>query len=478
MATQIQIRRDTNANWVVANPVLADGEPSYDTTENEIRVGDGVRVWTDLDPIGGAGGGSGGLYVVTSYLMLRPDVSGPIIWNGGVVRPVNMIAGDVWLSDGTPVEGGDVTAPTIPAGLVASAITHNSFTLTWAASTDAVGVTGYEVDVDGVSAATTVGSAVSTSITSLTGETTYAVRVRAKDAALNWSDWSDPLSVTTTVVPEGTDITPPTVPTGLASSDITTNTFTVSWTASTDAVGVTGYEVEVNGVVLASPTATTANITGRTPSTAYSVRVRAKDAALNWSAWTAALPVNTTAAGFTEHNVFGSSDYPWAMTTYTNPSPITLATYFYTYGGTVTGWKVVGGRLFVPAGSALIGQNAEFYLFTPAAGVAPNLATPAQTKAAVLAQGWNNVYFDAKTVVTAGQNWMIGFRVTSANTYMAFSPLTDSAFVASLAGSPMVWAETSSMPSSRRNWLREGTGATAGADWVFAWGIDAIVESA
>lgn len=475
MATQIQIRRDTNANWVIANPVLAAGEPSYDTTQNEIRVGDGVRVWADLDPISGSGGGSGGLYTVTSYLMLRPDVSGSIIWNGGVVRPVNMIPGDVWLSDGEPVATGDVTAPTVPASIVANSISYNSFNLTWAASTDAVGVTGYEVEVAGATVASPVNPAAA--VTGLVGSTDYSVRVRAKDAALNWSSWSAAVVVTTTATPEGADVTAPTVPTGLASNTITSSSFNVTWTASTDAVGVTGYEVEVDGVVLATPATNSASITGRTASTVHSVRVRAKDAALNWSAWSSALGVTTSAASFSQYSVYGTDDYPHAVATYTNASPITLATYFYTYGGTVTGWKVAGARLFVPAGSAMIGQTADFYAFFPAAGVSPNLSAPAQTKSAVLVQGWNDVLFDTKTVVNSAQLWLVGFRVTTGNYYLALASALGGTIL-STSGAALAQSEPDAAPSSTRNYLREGTGATVGGGNDFAWGIDAIVESA
>lgn len=48
MAVQIRIRRDTTANWALANPVLADGEPALDTDEDRIKYGDGVTPWLGL----------------------------------------------------------------------------------------------------------------------------------------------------------------------------------------------------------------------------------------------------------------------------------------------------------------------------------------------------------------------------------------------------------------------------------------------
>jgi hypothetical protein len=55
MTTRIKLRRDTQANWTDVNPVLALGEAGYDTTNHQIRVGDGTTPWMDLHPIGGSG---------------------------------------------------------------------------------------------------------------------------------------------------------------------------------------------------------------------------------------------------------------------------------------------------------------------------------------------------------------------------------------------------------------------------------------
>ncbi|BAL87303.1 hypothetical protein AMIS_20830 [Actinoplanes missouriensis 431] len=70
--------------------------------------------------------------------------------------------------------------------------------------------------------------------TSLTPAGTYGA-----SSSREWAVWS-------ITVPAG-DTTAPTVPTGLQVTAIGATTATVSWTASTDAVGVTGYEVEVTG---------------------------------------------------------------------------------------------------------------------------------------------------------------------------------------------------------------------------------------
>lgn len=95
------------------------------------------------------------------------------------------------------------------------------------------------------------------------------------------------------------DTQAPTVPTGLAASAIATTSATLSWTASTDNVAVTGYEVYKNGALLTTVTGTTTNVTGLTASTSYTFKVRAKDAANNYSAYTSDLNVTTTSGSTT-----------------------------------------------------------------------------------------------------------------------------------------------------------------------------------
>jgi len=49
METRIQIRRDTASHWTHNNPVLALGEMGFDTTNRQIRVGDGTTPWNSLE---------------------------------------------------------------------------------------------------------------------------------------------------------------------------------------------------------------------------------------------------------------------------------------------------------------------------------------------------------------------------------------------------------------------------------------------
>ena len=81
----------------------------------------------------------------------------------------------------------------------------------------------------------------------------------------------------------------PTVPTNVALSNITTSSIDVSWTASTDNVAVTKYEVYVDGTLNGEVSNTNYTITGLTPNTTYAVTVLAKDIASNKSEKSAAL---------------------------------------------------------------------------------------------------------------------------------------------------------------------------------------------
>jgi chitodextrinase len=201
---------------------------------------------------------------------------------------------------GTLVWHVDNIAPSVPTGLQLTTglsgpnPTSTSFSLSWNASADnsGVAVLTYEVQRDAVSLGTT--SATSMSVTGLAAATTYAMSVRACDAAGNWSGWSAPFSVTTLV-----DSSPPSVPTGLHTSNLSATFLTLEWTPSADDVGVTDYEVQRNGTSLGTTGGVTSlSVTGLAPTTTYTFAVRARDGAGNWSAWsTPALSVATVGAG-------------------------------------------------------------------------------------------------------------------------------------------------------------------------------------
>ncbi|UUF14158.1 MULTISPECIES: endonuclease [Flavobacterium] len=93
------------------------------------------------------------------------------------------------------------------------------------------------------------------------------------------------------------DTQAPTTPTSLASTSKTATSISLSWTASTDNVAVTGYDVYANSAYKTTVSGTTATITGLTASTAYSIYVKAKDAAGNASASSNTISVTTNSSG-------------------------------------------------------------------------------------------------------------------------------------------------------------------------------------
>ena len=336
----------------------------------------------------------------------------------------------------------DAQAPTTPTNLVASGTTSNSVSLNWTASTDNIGVTGYNVYIN--SALNTTVTGTTTTITGLAASTAYSFYVVAKDAAGNssassnavnattaagtsitycasqgnstadekigkvvfgsinntstgtagyenftaittnvtsgtantititpswtttafsegyavWIDynknglftdagelaWSKATSTTTPAtgtitipvsaalgttrmrvsmkynaiptsceaIPYGqvedytvnivtgtADTTAPSAPTALTASGTTQATTTLSWTAATDNVGVTGYNVYRGTTLLATVSTTTYSVTGLTATTAYTFSVKAKDAAGNVSASSNVVNVTTTSGGST-----------------------------------------------------------------------------------------------------------------------------------------------------------------------------------
>ena len=80
------------------------------------------------------------------------------------------------------------------------------------------------------------------------------------------------------------DTDPPSVPTGLAASAVSSTSIELSWSASTDDAGVAGYRVYRDGSEVAYVTGTQHADTGLSPSTTYAYTVTAEDAAGNVSA--------------------------------------------------------------------------------------------------------------------------------------------------------------------------------------------------
>src|SRR5439155_434340 len=151
-------------------------------------------------------------------------------------------------SSSVSITTADTTSPSTPTGLTGAAAGSIGANLSWSASTDNVGVTGYIVRRNGVQVATPVTT--SFAARGLSDATTYSYTVAARDAAGNISPNSASVSITLA------DTTPPTTPVGLMAAAAGSTGANLSWSASTDNVGVTGYIVRRNGVQVATPATT------------------------------------------------------------------------------------------------------------------------------------------------------------------------------------------------------------------------------
>ena len=192
----------------------------------------------------------------------------------------------------------DTEAPTAPTEVKATEVTETTAKVTWSEATDNVGVVGYNVYLNETKVNDTLVTGTEYALTELTEATEYAVRVTAVDAAENESARSEAATFTTLKKEEPKDTEAPSVPTAVVAADITQTTAKVTWDASTDNVGVAGYNVYVNEAkVNASPvTVTEYDLTGLTEATEYTVRVTAVDAAENESARSEAVTFTTLEA--------------------------------------------------------------------------------------------------------------------------------------------------------------------------------------
>ncbi|GHJ46855.1 hypothetical protein Cs7R123_41970 [Catellatospora sp. TT07R-123] len=304
-------------------------------THKAVDYGGGLVIedltWTTACSLGGDSGG--GWLLGDKAVGLHDGgpsqcVSNPSDGELSMFQPVNEALAKWNLTLVTGGGGGDTAAPTAPGNARSTATTANSVSLAWDASTDNVGVTAYDV-YQGATLATTV-TGLSATVSGLSADTAYSFTVKARDAAGNTSPASNTVSARTQPGGGG-DTQAPTAPGNPRSTAKTSNSVTLAWDASTDNVGVTGYEV-YNGTALATTvTGLTATITGLAADTAYSFTVRARDAAGNRSPASAAVSVRTdpgTGRTFTNGTDYAILDnqqfYSPVQSTVTGSSPSTV----------------------------------------------------------------------------------------------------------------------------------------------------------
>jgi hypothetical protein len=118
MATKIQVRRDTAANWTGINPTLDQGEIGFETDTSKMKIGNGIDAWTSLSyPAGGDVTGPGAsvdgeiaLYdSTTGKVLKRATTTGLLKGTSGVISAA--VSGtDIKTINSTSLLGsGDIT---------------------------------------------------------------------------------------------------------------------------------------------------------------------------------------------------------------------------------------------------------------------------------------------------------------------------------------------------------------------------------
>ena len=268
----------TNLNAVVASPSRID--LSWIASTDDVGVAgyqvfrNGVQVATATVPAHINNGLSAS--TTYTYKVAAFDAAGNVSGQSSAISATTLA---------TPLS--DTAAPTIPTGLVASAISASRIDLSWNVSADMAsgsepvsGLAGYKVYRNGVQIATT--SSTSYSNTGLDAFTTYNYTVAAYDLAGNTSVQSSVVSATTLALPSS-DVSAPSVPANLSAVALSDSRIDLAWSASSDNVGVAGYKIYRNGSFLTTTGATSFSDTGLSASTAYYYIVAAYDAAGNVS---------------------------------------------------------------------------------------------------------------------------------------------------------------------------------------------------
>ncbi len=189
----------------------------------------------------------------------------------------------------------DTTAPTVPLNLAAVASGSFTINLTWTASTDNVGVSGYSVFRDGGPSAIATVSGTTFSDTGLALGSTHSYTVKAFDGSSNTSA----ASTTATASTQGADTLPPSTPTNLVATGAGASAIDLTWNASTDNFGVTGYKVFRDNAPVEIATVSTNSFsdTGLAVGSTHSYQVSAFDAATNNSPKSNTATATTQVAG-------------------------------------------------------------------------------------------------------------------------------------------------------------------------------------
>ncbi|MDR6883100.1 fibronectin type III domain-containing protein [Bacillus sp. 3255] len=193
----------------------------------------------------------------------------------------------------TTSSSADTTSPANVTNLTTSNITQTGLTLNWTASVSS-DVASYDIYNGTTFLANVTGTTYN--VNGLAASTAYTLWVKAKDVSGNAASGTS-VDVTTSAPPA--DTTAPSNVTNLTTSGLTQTGVTLNWTAATDNVAVTGYDIYSGTNLVTTVTGTTYNVTGLTAGTQYTYTVKAKDAVGNVASGTSTTFTTTAAADTT-----------------------------------------------------------------------------------------------------------------------------------------------------------------------------------
>jgi len=278
---QVQSETVSNNTFVVPSTSYVNYETLIDTSylNGTATV---QNNYADISGTTNASNGGGSFTFISNNIS---GTSGPYLGTVNCTSNVNMVTGSQLTGTGCSSGSSDTTPPSTPTNLTATAVSSSQINLTWSASTDNVGVTGYNIYRGGTKIGTSATN--SYSDTTLAASTNYSYTVAAYDAAGNTSAQSSSASATTQAV---TDTTPPTVTITAPAGQLAANTTQTTLSVTTNESATCAWS-NTAGSAFASMTAFsttggtshTTTLSGLTNGSSYTTYVKCKDTAGNIS---------------------------------------------------------------------------------------------------------------------------------------------------------------------------------------------------
>jgi len=278
--------------------------------------------------------------------------------------------------------------PTAPADLHVTGVTSTSVTLAWTASAPGCcAIAGYDITYtqafNDVISTQPIGNVTTYTFTYVRPASQYNFRVSARDDAGHRSLSSNSVTVVTPVTDTGPDTTPPSAPSGLTLGVVTSAGAGLTWSGSTDNVGVTGYNVyRFDGLYISTLLATVTGTSytaalGPSPFNLYYVRARdavgnvslASNTVNAYTTPTPSSPAPTPACRFTYtiSSQWTSGFVADLKVTNTTRTPVTGWTITFQFGGDQRIASVWNAR-FSQAGTAVTLTNENWNRVIPPGG--------------------------------------------------------------------------------------------------------------